>query len=218
MGLYTLEVAGRPIACICAETFAEAEDTINDPWFRDELLGLERDGLPVWHGDTELVLRPTTPDELLIVQERLETSRRTGHPLESLDTIILLAPMQDRTPSDHRLILASRVEGAPVFNRHGERIGQIEDLSIDRVDGKVIYAIMSFGGFLGIGRKLYPLPWSLLQFDPERGGYRVSLESSALQNAPFYDVAELSLLGGPSYDADRQHIYDYYVQYGTPIG
>jgi hypothetical protein len=58
-------------------------------------------------------------------------------------------PQEDQ----HTLILASRVEDAAVFNSQGERIGHIEDLSIDRKDGRVVYAIMSFGGFLGIGKR-----------------------------------------------------------------
>ena len=62
--------------------------------------------------------------------------------------------------TSHRLILGSRVNGTPVFNKEGERIGHVDDLSIERGTGRVVYAIMSFGGFLGIGEKFHPLPWS----------------------------------------------------------
>lgn len=84
---------------------------------------------------------------------------------------------------EHKLILASSVEDASVFNQAGERIGHIADLSIERKGGQVVYAIMSFGGFLGIGKRFHPLPWSILTYDPSRGGYMVPLDRSALENA-----------------------------------
>jgi len=116
--------------------------------------------------------------------------------------------------SDHRLILSSRVNGTPVFDDSGERIGHVDDLSIERVSGDVVYAIMSFGGFLGIGEKYHPLPWALLNYDPERGGYVVSLDKTVLKDAPHYDRAELEAFGGPGRDSiDR--ILTYYGPYGA---
>ena len=122
-----------------------------------------------------------------------------------------------QTPGDHRLILASRVEGTPVYNQAGERMGHIEDLSVDRYDGTVMYAIMSFGGFLGIGKRFHPLPWSMLDYDPERGGYVVPLDKASLADAPHYDSDELLRLGGPSQDVYRTYILEYYGRYGPPI-
>jgi len=84
---------------------------------------------------------------------------------------------------EHRLILGSRVNRAPVFNRTGETIGHIDDLSIERVSGRVVYAIMSFGGFLGIGERFHPIPWELLHYDIERGGYVVPLDKAAYDDA-----------------------------------
>ena len=115
--------------------------------------------------------------------------------------------------SDHTLILSSRVNGTPVFDSAGERIGHVDDLSIERVSGEVAYAIMSFGGFLGIGEKFHPLPWSLLDYDPERGGYVVALDKEALKAAPNYDRVELEALGGPSRDSSDL-IFSYYSPYG----
>lgn len=117
---------------------------------------------------------------------------------------------------EHKLILASRVEDTSVYNRDGERIGHIADLSIDRVSGQVIYAIMSFGGFLGIGKQYHPLPWSMLDYEPEQGGYIVSLDKQALENAPSYDVEELRRFGGDSYAIDQAQLYEYYGRYGMP--
>ena len=120
------------------------------------------------------------------------------------------------TPGDHKLILASRVEHTAVFNETGERMGHVEDLSIDRIDGTVIYAIMSFGGFLGIGKRFHPLPWSMLTYDPQRAGYVVPLDRAALEGAPDYDAEELRELGGPSHVSSSTLIADYYSRY--PFG
>src|SRR3954466_16407334 len=111
--------------------------------------------------------------------------------------------------SDHTLILASRVNGTPVFDRAGERIGHVDDLSIERVSGEVVYAIMSFGGFLGIGEKFHPLPWSLLEYDSGRGGYVVALDRAILKGAPNYDRLELEALGGPSRETHGTKILGY---------
>ena len=67
------------------------------------------------------------------------------------------------------LIAASKVQGTEVYNSAGESLGSIHDLMIDKVSGNVAYAIMSFGGFLGIGNSYHPLPWSLLQTTRAKG-------------------------------------------------
>src|SRR5438132_12280072 len=101
--------------------------------------------------------------------------------------------------TEHALILSSRVKGTPVFDRAGNRLGHVDDLSIEKVGGRVIYGVMSFGGFLGIGEKFHPVPWSLLDYDIERDGFTVPLEPSLLKDAPSYDREELRDLGGASY-------------------
>ena len=68
-----------------------------------------------------------------------------------------------------RLIAADKVQGTPVSNAAGERIGSIENVMIDKPSGRVAYAVMSFGGVLGFGKSRYPLPWDLLEFDPTLG-------------------------------------------------
>lgn len=124
------------------------------------------------------------------------------------------AQATDAAEGDLRLILGSRVNGAPVYNRAGEHIGHVDDLSIERKDGRVVYAIMSFGGFLGIGEKFHPIPWSLLDYDPDRGGYVVSLDRATLQAAPHYERSELVTLGGSSQRADAERIFEYYGPFG----
>lgn len=97
---------------------------------------------------------------------------------------------------NHTLITASRVNGTPVFNRAGERIGKIDDLSIDKKTGQVCYALLDFGGFLGVGDHLLALAWSQLEYDAKRQGYVVPIEKSELKNAARYDSHELEAFGG----------------------
>jgi len=88
------------------------------------------------------------------------------------------------------LIAAGKVEGTHIYNLQGEKLGTVDDIMIDKVSGKAIYAIMSFGGFLGIGEKYHPLPWSTLKYDERQGGYVVNLDKEMLENAPTYGVNE----------------------------
>jgi hypothetical protein len=113
--------------------------------------------------------------------------------------------------STHPLITAKRVTGTAVYNAAGERIGHIEDLSIHKVTGQVIYALMSFGGFLGLGEKLHPLPWSVLDYDTDKDGYVVPLDKAELESAPSYGKDELDSLGG-----EREvSLFAYYAPYGA---
>jgi hypothetical protein len=115
------------------------------------------------------------------------------------------------------LILASRVNGVSVYDTAGDRIGHIEDLSIDRVTGHVRYALMSFGGFLGIGDRIHPIPWGVLDYSIEHAGYVVPLSKVQLEGAPHYTPDQVAAFGGPEFNADDALIA-YYRQFGyTPI-
>ncbi len=92
--------------------------------------------------------------------------------------------------SSKPLISADKVEGTDVYNARGEKLGTVEDIMIDKVSGRAIYAIMSFGGCLGMGEKYHPLPWSALTYDETKGGYVVNLDKKMLEQAPTYDNVE----------------------------
>ena len=89
-----------------------------------------------------------------------------------------------------RLIASDKVEGTEVFNRAGERIGSIYNFMVDKVTGQVSYVVMSFGGFLGLGERFYPLPWKTLTYDPQRGGYVIDIDREQLEQAPSYAAGE----------------------------
>jgi hypothetical protein len=84
------------------------------------------------------------------------------------------------------LIGSDKVEGTAVYGRNNEKIGEIERVMIEKASGRVSYAVLSFGGFLGIGDDYYPLPWSGLKYDTDIGGYRVDLTEEQLNRAPKY--------------------------------
>ena len=84
------------------------------------------------------------------------------------------------------LISSRRVEGAEVYNTKGEHLGSIEHVMLDKLSGQVAYAVMSFGGFLGIGEKYHPLPWQVLDYETDKGGYVVDLDKKTLEGAPYY--------------------------------
>ena len=115
----------------------------------------------------------------------------------------------------HPLVLSSRVVGTPVYDRGGTRLGHVDDLSIEKESGRVIYAIMSFGGFLGIGEKFHPVPWALLDYNVERGGFAVPIDPAELKNAPSYDADAIRELGGPDNRCYGETIYGYYGTYGA---
>jgi hypothetical protein len=85
-----------------------------------------------------------------------------------------------------RLIASDKVEGTAVYDRQGEKLGSVYNFMVDKRSGKVEYAVMSFGGFLGIGDSYHPLPWESLDYDPRMGGYVVDIDRSRLESAPSY--------------------------------
>jgi hypothetical protein len=86
----------------------------------------------------------------------------------------------------HDLIASDKVEGTKVFDPSGEHIGSIERILVEKRSGKVSYAVLGFGGFLGMGEDHYPLPWSKLNYDESLGGYRVDVTKEQLEGAPKY--------------------------------
>jgi hypothetical protein len=89
-----------------------------------------------------------------------------------------------------RLIAADKVEGTAVRNTAGDDLGTIDNVMIDKLTGKVAYAVMSFGGFLGIGNKYHAMPWAALKYDKTLGSYVVDMDKRQLQGAPTFEDAD----------------------------
>ena len=86
-----------------------------------------------------------------------------------------------------RLIASNKVEGTPVYGRGGERLGTIYNFMADKYSGQIEYAVMRYGGFLGLGQRYYPLPWRILSYDTHAGGYRIEMSHRDLERAPSFD-------------------------------
>jgi hypothetical protein len=110
----------------------------------------------------------------------------------------------------HSLIASDRIEGTAVRRPNGDRIGHIERLMIDKISGKVSYAVLSFGGFLGIGANLVPLPWARMAFNRKLDAYQLDITDEELQRAP-------SFLDNQDFDwGDRSLEEDVHRYYGVP--
>ena len=118
-----------------------------------------------------------------------------------------MSGVKDPTDTGGRLIAASNVNGTTVYNRAGEKLGSVYDVMVDKRSGKAEYAIMSFGGFLGIGDSYHPLPWQSLTYDEVQGGYVVDLDRSRLEGAPSYTTRDADRWSDPTYG---RQVNDYY--------
>lgn len=108
-----------------------------------------------------------------------------------------------------RAIAASRVSGTNVYNTDGEHIGQVEDIVLDKTSDKIMFAVLGFGGFLGIGEKYHAMPWSMLDYSEDMSGYIVGLDRATLEQAPAYDMKELIANDGGA----QTPAMDYYARY-----
>jgi sporulation protein YlmC with PRC-barrel domain len=124
--------------------------------------------------------------------------------------------MADQNLAHHEtmtLIASDKVEGTAVFNRAGEKLGSIHNFMVDKKSGKVEYAVLSFGGVLGMGTDYYPLPWESLTYDTAQGGYLVDIDKDLLKSGPHYRASD-----EPTYDrAFGESIYGHYgLNYPAP--
>lgn len=114
---------------------------------------------------------------------------------------------ENATIPNSSLIEASKVQGTAVYNPAGERLGTIDDVMIEKRSGQAAYAIMSFGGFLGIGGDHHPIPWSKLKYDTTLGGYIVDIEPRMLEGAPAYAAGAQPRWGDQTYEENLHRYY-----------
>jgi len=124
-----------------------------------------------------------------------DTTLRTGsRPLEADET--------------HRLISSEKVDGTEVYNRNGDHLGTVDHMMIDKFTGHVEYVLMSFGGFLGIGESYHPLPWKVLTYDTNMGGYVIDADRSRLERAPRFTSSNMPDWSDRTY---RSRIDEYWI-------
>nr|WP_230533674.1 PRC-barrel domain-containing protein [Microvirga roseola] len=104
------------------------------------------------------------------------------------------------------MIASNKVESTTVYNRRGEKLGEVYNFMVGKRSGQAAYAVMSFGGFLGIGQKYHPLPWNMLTYDTDKKGYVVDVDKEDLMGAPSYGAGE-EPFSQPDYG---RHVQDYW--------
>ena len=106
-------------------------------------------------------------------------------------------------------IRAGKAIGTDVYDGSGKKIGEVKDIVLEKTTNNILFAVVSFGGVLGMGEKYHPVPWSELDYDPQIGGYVVSFSADQLQNAPADSIEALTKGDGHSF-RDRA-----FTHYGT---
>lgn len=104
-------------------------------------------------------------------------------------------------------IRASRTIGTTVYNTQGDKIGKVEDVVLDKSDNSILFAVVGFGGFLGMGEKYHPVPWSSLDYNTEKDGYVVPFTKEQLEAAPADSIDQLTGNDGRQV---REQAYSYY--------
>jgi sporulation protein YlmC with PRC-barrel domain len=106
-----------------------------------------------------------------------------------------------------RVMSASTLAGDKVVNTAGEDLGKLNEIMIDAQAGRVAYAVLSFGGFLGMGDKLFAIPWDQLSLDEDRKCFILNVNRKTLEKAPGFDKDNWPDMADPSW---REQIYSYY--------
>lgn len=105
-----------------------------------------------------------------------------------------------------RLIASNKVAGTAVYDSTGQHLGSVYNFMVDKVSGQVAYAVLAFGGFLGLGENHHPLPWRALRYSTELGGYVVDIDPGVLSGAPSHGPGEDSF-ADPDY---KKRLDDFY--------
>ena len=109
----------------------------------------------------------------------------------------------------HELISSRRVEGTNVFDADGKKLGTVHSVMINKRSGQVAYALLSFGGVLGVGSHNHPMPWESLTYDVDLDGYRVEMSREQLQHAPRMSLDDTDR------PIDREHAEEVRSYYGA---
>jgi sporulation protein YlmC with PRC-barrel domain len=106
-----------------------------------------------------------------------------------------------------RVLSAGTLAGDKVRNSAGDDLGKIEELMIDVPSGRVAYAVLSFGGFLGMGNKLFAVPWNALSLDEDEHEFILNVDRQVLENAPGFDKDNWPDMADPNWGSQ---IYAHY--------
>lgn len=106
-----------------------------------------------------------------------------------------------------RLLSAGTITGDEVRNMQDEKLGEIQDIMLDITEGKIRYAVLSSGGFLGMGDRLFAIPWKALQLDTENHRFMLDVDIERLKNAPGFDKDEWPNMADATWNSTVESYY-----------
>jgi sporulation protein YlmC with PRC-barrel domain len=110
------------------------------------------------------------------------------------------------------ILSAGTITGDEIHNPSGEKLGELKEIMLDLNSGRVAYAVLSFGGFLGLGDKLFAIPWEMLTLNSEDHAFVLDINKETLENAPGFDKDSWPNLA----DYESGWLQDVYDFYGFP--
>ena len=114
--------------------------------------------------------------------------------------------LDDHSGPGPEIMAASSFEGETVVNNQGETVGEIEEVMLDVRSGRIAYAVMSVGGFLGIGEKYFAIPWRAFTMDTDNHRFILDVDKQRLENAPGFDKDHWPSMADQSW-ATQVHTY-----------
>ena len=105
------------------------------------------------------------------------------------------------------LLSAGSITGDEVCNLRNEKLGKIQDIMLDMTDGKIRYAVLSSGGFLGMGDHLYAVPWKALKLDKEKKRFLLDVDLERLKDAPGFDKDHWPNMADPTWSSSIESYY-----------
>ncbi|MEE4154676.1 MAG: PRC-barrel domain-containing protein [Erythrobacter sp.] len=115
--------------------------------------------------------------------------------------------MHIETDENHSLISAEKVDGTTVYSHDGDKAGTVKSVMINKRSGQVEHAVLSIGGFLGLGSEYHAIPWDKLDYDTELGGYRLGVSEDQLRKGPTFSENESGTLTNRDYET---RVYSHY--------
>lgn len=123
------------------------------------------------------------------------------------DRDYIIATEQTLDPT-HQLISSRRVEGTRVCNAQNQRVGSVHSVMIEKSSGRIAYALLSFGGFLGIAGRVHAVPWDVLAYDVDLDAYRVDISAEQLRNGPTLSLDDADRPRDQAFEEDLSRHYD----------
>ncbi|HYC48475.1 MAG TPA: PRC-barrel domain-containing protein [Burkholderiales bacterium] len=114
--------------------------------------------------------------------------------------------LDDHSGPGPEIMAASSFDGETVVNRQGETVGEIEEIMLDVRSGRIAYAVMAVGGFLGVGEKYFAVPWRAFTMDTDNKTFILDVDKTRLENAPGFDPDHWPSMADESW-ATQVHTY-----------